>query len=180
MRYHNFDKIKDVTKLISLKYLFIFAILLYLTFFNKKIFFLVVFEFADFIKGVVKVKTGYFPVDLVFVFGVTAAYFFSPYVSLIIILLGMVNRMIFGFFQVRQFTEILRHFIIFFVTYALRNYAFFIVGISMLALKYLLKIIGVLITRDTSTLEKLHFYFVNVLCSSVLFYLISFFTFYLG
>lgn len=170
---------EDLLKRISLKYLLIFLLLIYITFFNKRLLFLVIFEIFDVSKSIVKVKTGYLPIDLVFVFGVAVSYFFSPFLAIIIILLGMANRFIFGFFQPRHLIEIIRHLLIFFCVPFLRPYAFMNVGFIMLIVKYILKLVEVCILGDISVYERIiSYYIVNFFGSLTLLYFLSIFSFF--
>ncbi|MEM3374280.1 MAG: hypothetical protein QW757_02595 [Candidatus Woesearchaeota archaeon] len=167
--------------LISKIVLFIILLVIFSNF--KPLIIILIFELLDFFKVIFKQFFPYIPVDFVFVFGLTASYYYGFVYGLIIFCLGIINRAILSCLELRHLTKAIRHLPIFYLSTIFRgisffNNNFFYVAFTLLCLNYLLKY-GFKIARADLDFEKTPFHVINFFLAIIVFYLISMIYFYL-
>jgi hypothetical protein len=158
---------------INRKWSFLLILLIFFYFIKKELVIVIIFTFFDFIKSIFKVKFKFVPIDLIYIFGVTASYFYNPFYSFLILIIGNFNRIAFGFFQSRHFSSSVRDIILFFISFFLKDFSFINVAIILIGLKYVLKFISDLVFLNKIFFEKFHFYIINIGTSLLIFYLIN-------
>ncbi len=151
----------------------IMILLLFFYFIKREVCIIIVFSVLDFLKNILKVKFQFIPVDLGYIFGVTAAFFYNPIYSIIILIIDNFNRAAFGFLESRHFSSAIRDIILFFIVIFLRPMPFLAAALVMLLLKYVFHYMPEIILAHNFPVEKLHFHVVNVLISTLFFYLID-------
>ena len=139
----------------------------------KPLIILGLFEILDWTKIVLKKTIPYIPLDLVFVFGLTASYFYSPWFGVIIFLLGVLNRVVLLSIELRHCTKCVRHFIFFFIVPFYSDVNFFTIAIIMLSLNYILKYTFNIARGKIGEFDKFHFHLTNFSGATILFYLIG-------
>ncbi|MFH0875737.1 MAG: hypothetical protein V1859_07405 [archaeon] len=155
------------------RFLFLIVGLLICYLFKRELVLVIIFAFLDFSKNILKVKFGIFPVDIAFVFGVTAAYFYNPIYGLIILAIATFNRAAFGFIESRHFFSSAREMMLFMLILLLKNINFTTVCMIMLTLKYVAHYTSDLLFLQRITFERTHFFIANIIGSMFLFYIIN-------
>ncbi len=156
----------------------LFVFLFYLFYSFKPLIIILVFELLDFFKNLLKQTIPYLPLDCVFVFGVTASYYYGFIYSVIIFFLGILNRIIMSCIEVRHISKAIRHIPIFFLVTFFISFNFFIVAMAALIINYFLKYL-LKIAQGDIDIEKTQFYIVNFILATITFYFISILYFYL-
>jgi hypothetical protein len=156
----------------------IIILLIYFLSKHKSLIIVLIFEILDLIKNILRPALPYMPLDIVFVFGVAASYYYNLYIGVLIFILGIVNRVIFICLEPRHVTKAIRHIPLFIITSLYSSNSFFTVAALMLTLNYLLKY-GFNIARGDFRFDKFHYNIANYLSSLVFFYLIDIVYFYL-
>ena len=168
-----FDKYK------SHLYKFVLALfLVLLALRHKALIIIILFEILDWTKNVVKHTLPYFPLEIRFVFGVTASYYYSPYIGIIIFCLGIINRTMLHL-EIMHIVKAIRHIpLFFFVQFLQTRSDFFIVAMIALTLNYVMKYVF-RIAKDPETMfDSAIYLFTNYFIGALLFYLISVIYFY--
>jgi len=160
----------------------IFKFILILIFLNfsarfKPIFIIAAFEILDFFKNIVKQSIQYFPLDLVFIFGITGSYYYSPWVGVTVFLLGVINRAVMSSIEFRHLSKGVRHIPLFFVTQYLHGLPFFTAAMTLLVSNYVLKYILKIATYQP-LFDKSHYNTVNFVLATIMFYLLSMIYYY--
>jgi hypothetical protein len=151
-------------------------VLFYAFFKYKPLIILILFEFFDLTKLLILRKNfSQFPLDFVFVFGVAAAYYYGFLISIIIFVLGIINRMQVDHIRDRHITKSIRHFSLFFLAFILNNYSFFTLAVFLQLLNYFIKYGIFILNSDTAIFEKSVFHVFNFISSIILFYFIEIF-----
>ena len=170
-------------KLIKLIYLLIILIFLFLFPKYKPIAIIIIFEIFDFFKYMIKRSFPLFPIDFEFVFGMLLAYFFSPFYSIIIVLLNIINRALYFNLDMGDILKIPRHVLMFYAMYFFKSYwiglSFFEAGMRLLVSNYILKYTISITYGTDSTFNSFPFHVVNMISSTTMFYLISVLNFYM-
>lgn len=143
----------------------------------KPLIILAVFELLDFMKNIIKQSVPYMPIDLVFIFGITASYYYNPWFGVIIFFLGVVNRAIMSNIEFRHMSKGVRHIPLFFAASFLGAFPFFNAAFALLVLNYVLKFLLKIATYQT-IFEKSHYNTVNFCMATLFFYLLSMIYFY--
>ncbi|MFH0876514.1 MAG: hypothetical protein V1859_11350 [archaeon] len=151
----------------------VLLILVALYLIKKELLVVIIFTLLDFAKSILKVKFRFVPVDLCFVFGFCAAYFYNPIYSLVILVIADFNRFVFGFFEERHFIGHLRDIAVFLIVPFFRFLPFATAGIVIVFLKYFLNFSLQFIFYQRLYITKLHFYLINIMASLALIYLID-------
>lgn len=172
------ESILNFKKVIFISKLFILGILLFFFSKYKPLLLIIIFEILDLWKTVLQRAFPQLPLNLDFIFGVTASYFFSPLVGIIIYLLAIVNRIIFFAITYRHLAKGIRYLFLFILIPYLKFIDFYLLAIIILVLNYVIKYIGSFFFGPFE-LEDTFYDAVNFLLSSVVFYLISMLHFYL-
>jgi hypothetical protein len=133
----------------------------------------IAFEILDFAKNVLKQTIPYIPLDLVFIFGLAASYYYGFIFGVIIFFLGILNRLIMTCLEFRHVSKIVRHLTLFFVISLLSPYVnFFMAAIALLIINYILKY-GLRIARgQLAEFDKTHFHVINFIGALAFLYLI--------
>jgi hypothetical protein len=151
-------------------------IILYIIFNYKPLIIIMFFEFFDLIKLLILRKNlSQFPIDFVFVFGIAAAYYYGFLISIIIFVLGIINRMQVDHIKDRHVTKCIRHFTLFFLAFLLNEYSFFTLAVFLQLLNYFIKYGVSIIKSDSAIFDKSIFHIFNFVSSIILFYLIELF-----
>ena len=146
-------------------------IILFILFRYKPLILLIIFEILDLLKlMILRKRFLQFPLDLVFVFGVTAAYYYSFLISVIVFILGIINRIEVAHIKDRHVTKCIRHFTLFFLTTILTNYPFFTLATFILLLNYVIKYYVSFMWFDGKMYLKSFFHIFNFIVSLVLFF----------
>ena len=143
----------------------------------KPLLILVTFEILDLIKNVIKHVQPFTPVDFVFIFGMAGSYYYSPIIGIVVFILGVLNRTFMLHIEFRHIEKAWRHIPLFFVVTLLRGQTFVVAATLMLVVNYLLKY--VLYFFQGMPFDKVFFHVTNFTLSSLCFYLIHMFYFYL-
>ncbi|MEM2131209.1 MAG: hypothetical protein QXR96_01670 [Candidatus Woesearchaeota archaeon] len=120
----------------------------------------------------------YSPIDFVFLFGITASYYYGFIYGLVIFFLGTLNRIILSSFQFRHLSKGIRHIPLFYLSFIVgkgiifKNYGFFNIALILLIFNYILKFL-LKIAKNDLEIEKTHFHVVNFFLSILGFYLVS-------
>ncbi len=151
--------------------LLLFIILIFTQY--KPLLLILVFEIVELIKVLIKQKTKQFPIDFVFVFGITASYFYSPIIGFVIFFLGVHNRKLMKTIKSRHITKGVRHLTLFLIVSLLRSFPFFSAAVLMLMINYAFKyLIGILFLSE-NVFDKALYHITNFIGSTVLFQIIS-------
>ena len=136
-RYKN---IKPKKVLIYLGKILFSLVILYVIFKYKPIILIILFLISDIIKlTILRKKFQEFPLDLVFVFGVTISYYYNFLPSILVFILGIINRVEVAHIKDRHITKCIRHFTLFFLASLLDFYQFFTLATFLLLLNYVVK-----------------------------------------
>lgn len=166
------QKLKNVLKLVFK--IFSPLIILFIIFRYKPLLLIIFFEIFDLTKLLIlRKKFKEFPTDIVFVFGITAAYYYGFLIAIIIFILGIINRLEVAHIKDRHITKCIRHFTLFFLASLLTGYSFFTLSTFLLLLNYLVKYGISMIESDNSIFNKSIFHVFNFISSIVLFYFID-------
>ncbi|MBN2367799.1 hypothetical protein JXC34_02180 [Candidatus Woesearchaeota archaeon] len=163
----------DQAKRFNLKTLAPLLLVLFLYIIKKEFFFVLIYYFVDTAKNIFKVKFRFFPIDLSFIFGVSAVYFYGPIYSLLILLIADINRLVYGFFEQRHVLSTIHEVFLFFLAVLFIRAEFLTYAAIMLFLKYISRILFNLVIPSETIFRKLHFYLINTVCSMILFYIIN-------
>ena len=146
---------------------------------HKALLIIIIFEVLDWTKNVVKQSFPYFPLEIRFIFGVTASYYYSPYIGIIIFFLGLINRTMLSL-EIMHIVKAIRHIPLFFLVQFLQPRSdFFTVAMIALTLNYIMKYVF-RIAKDPETMfDSAVYLFTNYFIGALLFYLISILYFYL-
>lgn len=149
-------------------------LILFILFRYKPLLLLIIFEIFDFTKLLVlRKRFTQFPLDLMFVFGITAAYYYGFLIAIVVFVLGIINRMQVSHIEGRHVTKCIRHFTLFFLTSLLNKYSFFNLAAFMQLLNYILKYSVLILSSDTGIFEKSIYHIFNFITSLILFYIIE-------
>jgi hypothetical protein len=151
--------------------IFVLIVIFYCISIYKPLIIVIVFEALDFLKNILKQIIPELPIDFAFVFGITASYYYSPYVAFIIFFLGVLNRVIMLNIERRHFIKTFRHFLFFLLVPFFRGFNFILVSITCISLNYILKYVFKFSTHNVE-LNKIPFHFINYFGSIFLFYMI--------
>ena len=140
---------------------------------HKALIIIILFELLDWSKNIVKHAFPYFPLEVRFIFGVTASYYYSPFIGIIIFCLGLVNRTMLHL-DIMHIVKAVRHIPLFFLVQFLQSRSdFFTVAMIALTLNYVMKYVF-RIAKDPETMFNSAIYlFTNYFIGVLLFYLIS-------
>lgn len=148
--------------------------LLYIIFRYQPLLLIIFFEIFDLTKLLIlRKRFKEFPTDIVFVFGITAAYYYGFLISIIIFILGIINRLEVDHIKDRHVTKCIRHFTLFFLASLLTGYSFFTLSTFLLLLNYLVKYSISMMESDNTIFDKSLFHVFNFISSIVLFYFID-------
>ena len=154
-------------------------ILLYIVFKYKPLILLIIFEIFDLTKLLIlRKRFTQFPLDLMFVFGVTAAYYYGFLIAIIVFTLGIINRMQVEHIKGRHVTKCIRHFTLFFLASLLNKYSFFTLAASLQLLNYLVKYSTSILRSDSAIFKKSVYHIFNFISSLILFFAIEKFFIY--
>jgi len=149
-------------------------LILYIIFKYKPLILIIIFEIFDLTKLLIlRKKFTQFPLDLVFVFGITAAYYCNFLVAIIIFVLGIINRLEVAHIKDRHVTKCIRHFTLFFLSSLLNSYSFFTLATFLQLLNYLVKYGLSMRKSDSVIFEKSIYHVFNFISSVILFYFIE-------
>jgi hypothetical protein len=160
-----------------LKILILFIILRIFAWF-KPLILIVIFEIFDFFKTVLRRCFPFIPVDLEFIFGVTAAYYYGFVYSVVIFILSVLNRILLSSIEIRHISKAMRHIPLFFIATFFRFYPFFWVAMILLAMNYMFKFLIETLTSQP-IIEKVQYNMLNFLSATILFYFISILYYYI-
>lgn len=146
---------------------------------HKSLIIIILFELLDWTKNIVKHAFPYFPLEVRFIFGVTASYYYSPFIGIIIFCLGIVNRTMLHL-DIMHIVKAIRHIPLFFLVQFLQSKSdFFTVAMIALTLNYVMKYVF-RIAKDPETMfDSAIYLFTNYFIGTLLFYLISVIYYYL-
>jgi hypothetical protein len=181
--------LKSVSARMNLKpkhYLYVFLKLLILGllfffFFSryKPLILILIFEAFDLLKNTCEQK-GVFghasfnlPVDLIFIFGITASYYYGFGVGLIVFLMGILNRIVFSRLEIRHIAKLSRFFFLFLIITLLKGINFFYAAMILLIVNNILKFISEIWFSGVIAIEKYYYYLMNFIASIFFFYIIS-------
>ncbi len=149
-------------------------LLVYILFRYKPVIPIMVFVLLDIIKlQILRKRFNQFPLDLVFVFGIAIAYYYSFLPSILVFILGILNRMQVEHIQGRHVTKCIRHFTLFFLASLLNFYQFFTLAAFLLLVNYVVKYGLALLDSDDSIYEKSIYHIFNFTSSLILFFIIG-------
>ena len=138
---------------------------------HKALIIILLFEMLDITKIFLRKTYPYIPIDFVFVFGITASYYFSPFIALLIFSLGVLNRILLFCIEERHLTKAVRH-VFFYFFISILPFGFFTSASIVLTLNYVLKY-GFNIARSRMySFDKTSFHIANYIGSTLIFYLI--------
>ena len=149
------------------------AVLAYLVALYKPMVLVAAFEVLDLFKNFLKRTFSFIPLDLVFVFGITASYLYHPVFAVLIFLLGIVNRAVTFTLEARHVLKFIRHMALFTLVIFFRDYELFVAGTLMLVINYILKYSFNLFNRQVYFFEKSPFHITNFVGSMLLFYVLA-------
>ena len=146
---------------------------------HKALIIIILFELLDWTKNIVKHAFPYFPLEVRFIFGVTASYYYSPFIGIIIFCLGIVNRTMLHL-DIMHIVKAIRHIPLFFLVQFLQSRSdFFTVAMIALTSNYVMKYVF-RIAKDPETMfDSAIYLFTNYFIGTLLFYLISVIYYYL-
>ncbi|NTV23239.1 MAG: hypothetical protein HGA85_02595 [Nanoarchaeota archaeon] len=148
------------------------ALLLFLVSKFKPIILIAAFEILDFAKVMAKPFFPCIPLDLEFVFGIAAAYFYGPVYAVAIFLLSVINRILLSCIEFRHLIKSLRHIPAFFAMPFLRFMPFFEVAMLVLVINTLIKIAIGIPVEEMAVVRKFPIYAANFFLITVFFYMI--------
>lgn len=162
---------------VGLKFLII-GILLFFFSKHKPLIWILLFEILDLWKTILQRCMPQLPLNLDFIFGITASYFFSPLVGIIIYLLAIINRIVFFAITYRHFVKGIRYLFLFILIQYFRFLNFYYAALIFLVLNYIMKYIGNFFFGPFE-LDDTFYDIVNFILSCVAFYIISMLHFYI-
>ncbi|MCM2325166.1 MAG: hypothetical protein NDI94_01780 [Candidatus Woesearchaeota archaeon] len=145
----------------------------------RSIVLLFLFEIIDVWKTILRRTIPFIPIDFEFIFGITASYFFSPVLGVVIFIMSLINRFLLLSIEPRHIVKIIRHPLLFFGISFMGSIPFFWAAFIMLGLNYLLKFLLNAVFLD-ETPEKMLYHGVNFTASTIIFYLIHMLHFYVS
>ncbi|MFH2020704.1 MAG: hypothetical protein ABIJ34_04780, partial [archaeon] len=139
----------------------------------KIVIFLLAFELSDIFKISLKRRQADMALDLVFIFGITAAFYYNFFTSIQVFFLGIINRVIMSTIQVRHIVKIGRHIPLFLIASFLKMYSFFYIALILLVFNYVVKYAIETFIEGCPRFDKIHYHATNFCVSIILFYIIG-------
>jgi len=157
-------------------YLLVYFILVFFILFlftnYKPLLLLIAFEAAELFKISLKKKIGDIPIGLGFIFGITGAYYYNPFIGVAIFFLAVFNREYLGMIKQRHISKWIRHFILFVVVNFMNHIPFMTLAMLALILNYVLKYLYYIVVIDIDGFGKTVYHLCNFVCSTIIFYVI--------